>query len=49
MNFKTKKIELKNIIHNRLYPLIDNNYVLYEVPLYNNVGDLLIGEGEKQL
>lgn len=48
MNFKTKKIELKNIIHNRLYPLIDNNYVLYEVPLYNNVGDLLIWEGEKQ-
>lgn len=48
MNFRTKKIELKNIIYNRLYPLIDNNYVLYEVPFYNNVGDLLIWEGENQ-
>lgn len=48
MDFNAKKTELKNIIYNRLSPLIDNNYVLYEVPFYNNVGDLLIWEGENQ-
>lgn len=46
MCFNAKITELKNIIHNRLFPLIDNNYALYEVPFYNNVGDLLIWEGE---
>lgn len=48
MDFNAKKTELKNIIYNRLSPLIDNHYVLYEVPFYNNVGDLLIWEGENQ-
>lgn len=48
MHFYKKKIELENIIYNKLSPLIDNDYVLYEVPFYNNVGDLLIWEGENQ-
>lgn len=46
MNFHEKIEELKSIIHQQLAPLIDNDYVLYEVPYYNNIGDLLIWEGE---
>lgn len=48
MNFETKKTELKNIIYNKLSSLVDNNYALYEVPFHNNIGDLLIWEGEYQ-
>lgn len=48
MDIKKKISELKQIIYQKLFPLIDNDYVLYEVPFYNNVGDLLIWEGENQ-
>lgn len=46
MCFNAHITELRNIIHNRLFPFIDNNYTLYELLFYNNVGYLLIGEGE---
>lgn len=33
-------------IHSKLTPLIKSDYVLYELPYYSNVGDLLIWKGE---
>ena len=46
MIFENKITILKENIYNQLNSLIDNNYVLYDVPYYNNIGDLLIWEGE---
>lgn len=46
MNFYNKILMLNNIIHKRLSHLINSNYVLYDIPFYNNIGDLLIWEGE---
>jgi len=46
MDFKKKNEQLKSIIYKQLLPLINNDYVLYDVPLHNNIGDLLIWEGE---
>lgn len=46
MDFKRKNEQLKSIIYKQLLPLIDNDYVLYDVPFHNNIGDLLIWEGE---
>jgi len=42
-----KIIQLKLIIENNLAPLVDNDYVLLELPYYSNVGDLLIWKGEE--
>ena len=47
MLFSEKIAELKNLIVNTLTPLIDNDYVLLELPYYSNVGDLLIWKGEE--
>lgn len=42
-----KKIhQLKSIIYNSLAPLIDNEYVLLDIPSHNNLGDTLIAQGE---
>lgn len=49
MNFIEKKRELEAILHRDVVPLIDNDYVLYGLPYYNNVGDTLIWEGEREL
>jgi exopolysaccharide biosynthesis predicted pyruvyltransferase EpsI len=38
--------KLKTLISDTLSPLIDNDYVLLEVPNYRNIGDNLIWEGE---
>lgn len=46
MNFLEKKKQLRTIIEEKLTPLIDNDYVLYGLPYYNNIGDTLIWEGE---
>lgn len=44
----TKKIEiLRSHIEDVLGPLIDHDYVLLEVPYYENIGDVLIWEGER--
>lgn len=42
-------LELRNKIEDHLLPLIDNKYVLYGLPFYNNIGDVLIWEGTRQL
>ncbi len=47
MLFQEKITELRTLITNTLTPLIDNDYVLLELPYYNNVGDLLIWKGEE--
>ena len=41
-----KKEELKKIIRKSLTPLIDNDYVLLDVPYHYNIGDVLIWNGE---
>lgn len=38
---------LKNLIQERLTPLIDGDYVLLDLPYHNNVGDSLIWQGEE--
>lgn len=42
-----KIAELKECINNKLAPLIDDDYVLLDVPYYTNIGDTLIWEGTK--
>lgn len=43
----TEKIkELHKEITSLLFPLINNDYVLYDLPYHNNIGDLLIWKGE---
>lgn len=41
--------ELRNKIVDTLIPLIDENYVLVDLPYYSNVGDLLIWEGTERV
>lgn len=36
---------LKNILVEELKKLIDNDYVLWDIPYYSNIGDVLIWEG----
>jgi len=42
----SKIIHLKNLIIQELKPLIDGDFVLLDVPDYDNIGDNLIWEGE---
>lgn len=46
MNIKEKTYQLQELIKEALTPLIDNDYLLLEVPYYTNVGDTLIWQGE---
>ena len=46
MNHLEKKRQLEHIIDECLLPLIDNDYALFGLPYYNNVGDILIWNGE---
>lgn len=48
MNFQQKAESLRQKIEDALLPLIDNDYVLWECPYYDNIGDILIWEGELQ-
>lgn len=47
MDIQDKIDFLRNRLLNKLLPLIDNDYVLWDVPYYNNIGDVLIWEGER--
>ena len=42
-------IKLRNNIEREILPLIDSNYILYGLPFYSNIGDVLIWEGTRQL
>lgn len=46
MKTEEKIKELKNIIYTQLYSLIDNNFILLDVPYHYNIGDVLIWQGE---
>ena len=46
MNYIDKINELKSIINKEITPLITNDYVLWGLPYYPNIGDTLIWEGE---
>jgi len=48
MDFVQKRDQLAAIIINTLVPLIDNDFVLIDLPYYTNIGDILIWEGEIQ-
>ncbi len=41
--------QLSSIIYDNILPLINNDYVLYGLPYYTNIGDTLIWEGELHL
>lgn len=45
--FQKKITELKNKITEELTPLISGDYVLLNLPYYENIGDTLIWEGEE--
>ena len=47
MTSQEKIAQLKECIHSNIASLIDNNYVLLDVPYYTNIGDTLIWEGTK--
>ncbi len=46
MEFQQKTEQLKGIIAEHLDPLIDTDYVLLDLPHYENTGDILIWQGE---
>lgn len=46
MRSEEKIIELRSEIEKQLIPLIDNDYVLWDLPYYTNIGDTLIWQGE---
>lgn len=45
MEYTNKILELRNIINEKLLPLIDNDYIYVNLPYYENIGDILIWEG----
>ena len=45
MNFSGKVAFLRDLIVNTLTPLISDSYVLWDLPYYTNIGDILIWEG----
>ncbi len=46
MTFDEKITALKNRIEENLLPLVDSDYVLWDLPYHDNIGDILIWEGE---
>lgn len=44
--FSEKIASLCRLIENELLPLIDGDYVLWDVPYHGNIGDILIWQGE---
>lgn len=48
MNFADKTSQLKKLVEKTLVPYIDNDFVLFCLPYYTNIGDSLIWEGEIQ-
>lgn len=46
MTFLKKINDLKAKIHEALIPLVDHDYVLWDLPYHNNIGDILIWQGE---
>lgn len=49
MTFEDKVAELASKCRQAIGPLIDRDYVLFGLPYYNNIGDVLIWEGERDL
>lgn len=47
MSPSDKKHQLQSLVEQTLSSLIDNDYVLLDVPYYNNIGDVLIWEGTR--
>jgi pyruvyl transferase EpsO len=48
MNFFKKKEQLCKVIIDTLTPIIDNDFILLDLPYHTNIGDILIWEGEIQ-
>ena len=46
MNTRDLKKHLQSLIETSLLPLIDGDYVLWDLPYHINIGDILIWEGE---
>ena len=46
MNAQQKTLELKSLIERALTPLIENDYLLLDLPYHSNLGDTLIWQGE---
>lgn len=48
MDIQSKCVQLRRQIVDALVPLIDDDYVLLDVPYHENIGDYLIWEGEER-
>lgn len=46
MNSREKKRSLESIIENKLLELIDNDFVILDLPYHKNIGDTLIYQGQ---
>lgn len=49
MEYAIKHSQLQQLLEATLLPLINNDYVLADLPYYSNIGDILIWEGELEL
>ena len=47
MTFDVKINQLRGIIDNNLRPIINNNFLLLDVPYHGNIGDTMIWQGER--
>lgn len=45
MNSRDLKLKLQSVIEEKLSPLIDNDYVYWDLPYHINIGDTLIWQG----
>lgn len=48
MIYPDKTQELRSIIYQQLFPLIDHDYVYLDLPYHQNIGDTLIWEGTRR-
>ena len=46
INNKQEIFRLKELIHKQIFSVIDNDYVLWDLPYHKNIGDTLIWQGE---
>lgn len=49
MKYAIRHLQLRDLLERTLIPLINDNYVLVDLPFHSNIGDILIWQGELDL
>lgn len=49
MKQQSKRIQLLQLLYDTIVPLVNHDYVLIDLPYYDNIGDVLIWQGSEQL